>query len=243
MGSVPAGSAEVLNVAVLLTPPPGVSVALPRDVAPFMKVTDPVGAALPLETVAVKVTVCPLLAGFSDEVTVAVVLAPLITWLSAGEVAAPKFAVPAYTTVIESVPTGRDEVERVAVLLTPPPAVSVALPREVAPFINVTEPVGAVVLLVSVAVKVTDWPALAGFSEDTTAAVLLAALTTWLSVGEVAAPKFAVAAYTTVSESVPTGRVEIASVAVLLRPLLGLSVALPIDVAPLMNVTEPVGAA
>jgi hypothetical protein len=194
MGSVPAGSAAVLNVAVLLTPLPGVSVALPREVAPFINVTDPVGAALPLETVAVKVTVCPLFAGFNEEATVAVVLAPLITWLSAGEVAAPKFAVPAYTTVIESVPTGRAEVERVAVLLTPPPAVSVALPREVAPFINVTEPVGAAVLLVSVAVKVTDCPALAGFSEDTTAAVLLAALTTWLSVGEVAVPKFAVAA-------------------------------------------------
>jgi hypothetical protein len=46
-----------------------------------------------------------------------------------------------------------------------------------------------------------------------------------------------------VSESVPIGRVEVASVAVLLNPLPGVSVALPIDVAPFMNVTDPVGAA
>jgi hypothetical protein len=194
MESVPTGRAEVASVAVLLTPPPGVSATLPSEIDPFIKVTEPVGAALPLETVAVKVTDCPLLAGFSEDATVAVVLAPLTTSLSADEVDAPKLAFPAYATVIESVPTGRVEVASVAVLLTPPPGVSATLPREVDPFIKVTEPVGAAAVLETVAVKVTDCPLLAGFSDDATVVVLPALLTTWLKAGEVDPPKFVVAA-------------------------------------------------
>jgi hypothetical protein len=77
--SVPTGRAEVANVAVLLTPLPGVSVAVPIAVAPFIKVTDPVGAALLLETVAVKVTDCPTEAGLSEDATDAVVPDALIT--------------------------------------------------------------------------------------------------------------------------------------------------------------------
>jgi hypothetical protein len=44
---------------VLLAPPPGASVAVPSGVAPTKKTTEPVGAALLLETVAVNVTICP----------------------------------------------------------------------------------------------------------------------------------------------------------------------------------------
>jgi hypothetical protein len=48
-----------VNAAVLFPPLPGVSVTLPIVVAPFMNVTEPVGAAPPpLETVAVNVTDC-----------------------------------------------------------------------------------------------------------------------------------------------------------------------------------------
>jgi hypothetical protein len=60
--------------------------------------------------------------------------------------------------VTESVPTGRVEVANVAVLLKPLPGVSVALPRDVAPFMNVTEPVGAAYTPLTVAVSVVDWP-------------------------------------------------------------------------------------
>jgi tRNA-binding EMAP/Myf-like protein len=43
-------------------------------------------------------------------------------------------------------------------------------------------------------------------------------------------------------ESVPSGKVEVVSAAVLLRPPPGVRNALPIVVAPLIKVTEPVGA-
>ena len=56
MGSVPTGRVEVTSVAVLLRPLPGVRMAVPIVVVPSKKATEPVGAALLLETVAVKVT-------------------------------------------------------------------------------------------------------------------------------------------------------------------------------------------
>ncbi len=170
-------------------------------------------------------------------------LVAFTTWLNTGEVAPPKFAVAAYTTVIESVPEGRLLVASVAVLLAPLPAVRATVPSAVDPFINTTEPVGAEVLLEIVAVSVTGWPAFAGFNEEITAAVVLLAFTTWLKAVEVEPPKFAVAAYTAVTGSVPTGSVVNVSVAVLVRLPLGDSVAVPSVVEPLMNVTDPVGAA
>jgi hypothetical protein len=54
--SVPNGKVEVLIVALLLRPLPGVRDALPIAIDPSMKVTEPVGAAEPLVTVAVKLT-------------------------------------------------------------------------------------------------------------------------------------------------------------------------------------------
>jgi hypothetical protein len=71
--------------------------------------------------------------------------------------------------------------------------VRVAVPIEAAPFLKVTEPVGAAVPLETVAVRVTDWPRLAGFTDDATAEVVLAGLTTSLSTAEVDPPKFDVA--------------------------------------------------
>jgi hypothetical protein len=90
--------------------------------------------------------------------------------------------------VIESVPVGNADVVSVAVLLNPPPGISVALPIAVAPSIKVTDPVGAALLLETVAVKVTDWPALTGFAEDVTDAAEAGGLTIWLNTAEVAAP-------------------------------------------------------
>jgi hypothetical protein len=54
----------------------------------MVKTTLPVGDPAPgacAPTVAVKVTDCPETEGFADEVTVVVVFALLIVWVSAGE--------------------------------------------------------------------------------------------------------------------------------------------------------------
>jgi hypothetical protein len=72
MEAVPTARVEVVSVAVLLRPLPGVRVAVPIVVVPLRKVTVPVGAALVLETVAVKVTVWPKVEGLREEVTAAV---------------------------------------------------------------------------------------------------------------------------------------------------------------------------
>ena len=88
-------------------------------------------------------------------------------------------------------------VESEAALVVAPLDASCWVPRAVDPSMNVTAPVGDPELtdgLVMLAVKVTDWPMLAGFSEDVTFAVGAVGLTTWLSTVEVAAPKFGVAA-------------------------------------------------
>lgn len=64
-------------------------------------------------------------------------------------------------------PRASDEVENVAV-----PALSAALPSVVVPSRNDTEPVGAPELLLTVAVKVTDWPRMTGFAEEATTVVV-----------------------------------------------------------------------
>ena len=58
----------------------------------------------------------------------------------------------------------------------------------VVPSLKVTVPVGVPVpgeLAVTVAVKVTDWRCIEGFSDDVTALVVPALLTTWLRDGDV----------------------------------------------------------
>jgi hypothetical protein len=72
--------------------------------------------------------------------------------------------------VIGSLPPGSEDVVAVA---TPP--VSVDVPSVVVPLVNVTVPVTP---LGSVAVKVTDWPTLEGFSEDVRETVVAVLLTT-----------------------------------------------------------------
>jgi hypothetical protein len=75
------------------TPP--LSSAVPIVAVPFLKVTDPVGVPLNSGvTVAVKVTDCPKVEGFSDETTDVVVLALLTVWDSAFDVLAEKFESP-----------------------------------------------------------------------------------------------------------------------------------------------------
>ena len=64
-----------------------------------------------------------------------------------------KFVLPLYTAVRDRVPAGRVELVKLA---TPP--VSVALPRAVIPFLNVTVPVGVPEEEDTVAVKITACP-------------------------------------------------------------------------------------
>ena len=92
MAWFPGARDEVLNWAT----PAVESVALPSVVAPSMKVTVPVGVVVDCgeATVAVKVTFCPKVEGFSDEVSVVVVGAPLTTSTTVFEVLEPDSVLP-----------------------------------------------------------------------------------------------------------------------------------------------------
>ena len=83
-------------------------------------------------------------------------------------------ALPSYTTVIESVPTPRAVVVKVA---TPP--VSVALPSVAFLYLNLTAPLGVPLKSgATVAVKVTDCPRVEGFSDEVNVTVVVAGFTT-----------------------------------------------------------------
>jgi hypothetical protein len=90
------GRVEVVRLAVLLNPLPGVSVAVPSVVVPSVKAREPVGATNRVEKVAVKVTGWFWLEGFCEDASIALLMkAGLMTWLNAAEVAAPKLPFPA----------------------------------------------------------------------------------------------------------------------------------------------------
>lgn len=89
IGCEPAASVDVVSV-----PAPAVREAVPMDAGPSKKVTVPVGVPEALETVAVKVTLCPGIAGFAEEVTTVVVAWPFTVCASAAEVLGSKVALP-----------------------------------------------------------------------------------------------------------------------------------------------------
>jgi len=73
------------------------------------------------------------------------------------------------------------------------PPLKVPVPRVVAPSLKVTVPVGVPEpgdAAATVAVKVTDWPNVLGFTLEVTAVVVPALLTTWDSALEVEPVKF-----------------------------------------------------
>jgi hypothetical protein len=74
--------------------------------------------------------------------------------------------------VTGSLPTGSEDDVAVAA-----PPVSVDVPNVVAPLVNVTVPVTP---LGSVAVKVTDWPGVEGFVEETRVTTGVALVTVWV---------------------------------------------------------------
>ena len=135
-------------------------------------------------------------------------------------------ASPLYVAVMGSLPSGSDDVVAVA---TPP--VRVDVPNVVAPLVNVTVPVTPAG---SVAVKVTDWPGLEGFAEETRVTTGVVLATTWVSV-PVAVLLLASPLYVAVMGSLPAGSEDVVAAAT--PPV---SVDVPNVVAPLVNVTVPV---
>jgi hypothetical protein len=108
---------------------------VPSEVEPSKNSTVPV--AVDGETVAVKVTRCPLFDGFESDVNVIVVLALFTVCKSAEDVLLVWVASPLYCAVMECVPTARVDVENVAT----PLALSAEIPSVEAPSMNVTVPV------------------------------------------------------------------------------------------------------
>ena len=118
--------------------------------------------------------------------------------------------------------------------------VNVAAPLLIVPVPSVVEPSRKVIVPVvfadRVAVKVTDWLKLDGFSEEVNTTVG-AALVTVCVVDPVAGLLFVSPPYDAVIGSVPTGSVVVVMTTV---PVVGLMVPVPIVVPPLVTVTVPV---
>jgi len=137
------------------------SVLVPSAIEPSSNVTAPVGVAAPLVvTAAVKATLEPAVAGLGQPVSVVVVTCWTVS-LSTAEVLAAFLASPPYDAVIECCPSAKLEVAKIAT----PEVFNVPVPRVVVvPFLKVTVPVGDVEPDgVTVAVKVTNEPKIAGF--------------------------------------------------------------------------------
>jgi hypothetical protein len=120
---------------------------------PSLNVTVPVGVVVGDVTVAVKVTVCPLNEGFSDDFTVVALVACLTVCRRAAEVLFAVSESPLYVAVMESVPVAR----LLLVSVATPLVFAVAEPTEVVPFLKTTVPVGDDGAVdVTVALSVTD---------------------------------------------------------------------------------------
>ena len=145
-----------------------------------------------------------------------------------------KFALPLYVAVIKRVPVANVEVVNVA-----SPALSVGAPNVVPPSRKVTVPVGVPTpgtTALTVAVNVTGCPEQIGVTEEPSAVVVLALLTTCVKLVEVLVLKLPSPPYTALMMWLETDSDEIANVA---RP--ELSAPVPKVVAPSLNVTVPVG--
>ena len=171
-----------LEVDSVATPLP-FSVPVPILTPPSKKVTVPVRVPAPgaeALTVAVKVTDWPDTDGFALEVRAVLVLALLTTWPPASEpVLVLKLLSPLYVALTVWVPTASVEVTNVAVV---PETVDGAW--AVPSMVKVTVPLGVPApgdVTAIVAVNVTDWPNTDGFTLEVTAVVVLALLTTWLT--------------------------------------------------------------
>src|SRR5207253_1942429 len=113
IGCVPIVRLEVENVAW----PPAPTKPVPSVVAPSLNVTVPVGRPAPgasTDTVAVNVTGCPNLDGFTLDVNDVEVSALFTTWLNVELVLVLNLESPPYSAVIGCDPTAKAAVENVA---------------------------------------------------------------------------------------------------------------------------------
>ena len=87
---------------------------VPSSVAPSENVTVPVGVPIPAETVAVKLTLVPMSAGFGATTRSVVVGAAVTVWVTARLELDPKAESPLYDAVTPWSPTARPAVETLA---------------------------------------------------------------------------------------------------------------------------------
>ena len=169
----PAANVETANIA-----EPLLMVPVPSAVVPSRNCTVPVPVAG--DSVALKVTDWPTADGFKDDVKVVDDASLFTVWVRTAEVLPAVLASPLYTAVMECAPTANVDTASDA-----EPLATVAMPSAVAPSRNCTVP--APVAGDSVAVKVTDWPAVDGFKDDVNAVVDGALFTVWVRIAEVLA--------------------------------------------------------
>jgi hypothetical protein len=174
---VPATSAEVEREAC-----PAFNVPLPIEVAPSRKITVPVGVPPVPVTVAVNVTVCPAVDGFTEEITVVLEVRPWTTCVNTSEMLLEEFASPEYNAVMECEPA-----VSVAVVNVAWPALNATVASVVAPSRKATVPVGPAEP-VTVAVKVTLCPAVDGLADEVKVVLVLAPVATFLNTYAVIAP-------------------------------------------------------
>jgi hypothetical protein len=203
-----------------------------------LKLTEPAGVPVGAGvTVAVKVTVCPAVAGFGATlkvVVVATVRALTVTlWTVEVELANP--ALLENIAVRLNTPAGRLLVVNIAT----PEELTFPLPSSVPPLKKFTVPNGVPVGAgVTVAVNVTGCPATAGFGVTTKVVVVTVwAFTVTLWAVEVEPLNPALLEYVAVRLSTPSGRLLVVNVAIPKE----LTVPFPNSVAPLKKLTVPNG--
>jgi hypothetical protein len=164
---------------------------------------------------------------------VVVVIAALTVTLWTDETEAANPALPAYAAKRPYVPTGRLLVVNVAT----PEELTVPVPNTVTPFLKVTKPAGVPVGAgVTVAVKVTSCPAVAGFGTTVKVVVVtVSALTVTLCAVEVAPANPVLPENTAVRLNIPFGRLLVVNVAIPKE----LTLPLPNNVAPSKKFTVP----
>jgi hypothetical protein len=183
----PTDSEGVMNTAV----PNAFNGDDPRTVLPSLKVTVPAGIP-PVDeiTVAVKVTACPTDEGLTEDVSVVVVVACVTVCERADDELPRKLVSPPYSAVMAWVPVERLDVLKAAC----PDELRVPVPIGAPPSLNVTLPVRPATLEVTRAVKVTIWPATAGFLDELTLVEVDALLTVCVTGADVLARKLALPA-------------------------------------------------
>jgi hypothetical protein len=189
-------------------------------------------------SVAVKVTAWPDIDGFSDELMRKVATAALTVWATGLEVPGGYVPSPGYVTVIECTPVASEEVVHRA---TPPVSVTELQLEIAAPLsLKVTVPEGVPALPVRVAVKVTVWPDIEGFSDELMRKLATAALTVWLTVLDVPGTYVASPEYVTVMECAPTAIDEVVHRATPAESVTELHPEIPVPLS--LKVTVPEGA-